>query len=177
MPSTKGAKVVGAEISMKVPPKTDCWRKTRNNFNRDNAPFHWHKVTGDFEVICKVSGSMETMYDKAGIMVREDEENWILLGMEHFNHRMNCSISVTKDHTDWTLCPLPQNAEKAGIWFKFKRTGDYFECLYSFNSKTWVQAREGSFSERKVLYVGVCGGSPIGKGFKANYEFFQCKLF
>ena len=57
----KRAKVVGAEISMRIPPKTDWWRKTRNDFNRNNAPFHWHKVTGDFEVTCKVSGGLKTM--------------------------------------------------------------------------------------------------------------------
>lgn len=176
MPSSR-ARVAGAEISMRIPPKTDFWRKTRNDFNKDNAPFYWHKVTGDFEVTCKVSGGFKTPYDKGGIMVRLNEENWLTTGMEFFDGRMNHSTCVTKDHTDWSMTPLPAKAELAGIWFRLKRSGEYFECLYSFDGKNWMQGREGLFTTRPVLYVGVFGGSPIGDGFRASFEFFRCRLF
>jgi uncharacterized protein len=176
MPKSR-AKVAGAEIQMRIPPKTDCWRKTVRDCNWDNAPYHWHKVTGDFEVVCRISGGLREMYDKAGILVRLDEENWILTGMECFNKRMNHSTCVTKDHTDWSLTPLPENAEKAGIWFKLRRTGEYIECLYSFDAVAWIQGRECNFTARPVLYVGICGGSPIGEGFKASWDYFRCRLF
>jgi len=171
----KKAKETGVEISMRIPGNTDCWRKTRNNFNRDNAPYHWHKVTGDFEVVCKISGNLVSMYDKAGLMVRLDETQWIMTGMEFFNNQMNHSTCITKDHTDWSLTPLPQNAEKAGIWFKMKRLGDTIECLYSFDTENWVLTRECLFTSRPVLYVGICGGSPIGEGFKASWEYYRCR--
>lgn len=35
----KKHKIDGATITVKVPEKTDCWRKTRHNFIMDNAPF------------------------------------------------------------------------------------------------------------------------------------------
>jgi regulation of enolase protein 1 (concanavalin A-like superfamily) len=174
MPKSK-AKVTGVKFEMRIPPRSDCWRKTRNNVNRDNMPFHWHKVTGDFEVICKISGDQATMYDKAGLMIRVDEANWVLTGMELFNDQMNHSTCVTKDHTDWSLTPLPLNAEKVGIWFKIKRLSESFECFFSVDAKTWVLTREGIFTKNPVLYVGIIGGSPIGNGFKASFSQYQCK--
>ena len=141
----------------------------------DNAPFHWQKVTGDFEVIANISGNLSTMYDKAGIMVRLDERNWILTGMEFFNDRINHSTSVTVDHTDWSLAPLPKNAEKAGVWFCIKRMGDAYETFYSFDAKKWVQTRQGLFSNKPLLYVGICGACPMGEGFKVSFDFYRCK--
>jgi len=169
------AKTTGCTITMSIPPKTDCWRKTRNNVTRDNAPFHWHKVTGDFEVICKISGGLKSIYDKAGMMIRLNDENWVMTGLEFFNQSMNHSTCVTKDHTDWSLTPLPANAEKVGVWFKVKRMSDSFECLYSIDGNKWVQTREGLFTKEPILYVGICGGSPIGQGFKAEWENYLCR--
>lgn len=176
MPATR-AKVNGSEVTMRIPPRSDCWRKTRNNFNRDNAPYHWHKVTGDFEVFCKIAGDLISMYDKAGMMIRLDEANWIMTGMEFFNNQMNHSTCVTKDHTDWSLTPIPLNAEKVGIWFKYKRLGDSFECFFSKDDmQSWIMTREGIFTSEPTLYVGICGASPIGKGFKASYSMYRCLL-
>lgn len=166
--------VKDAEISMQVPPKTDCWRKTRNSITRDNAPFHWQTVSGDFEIVSKISGDLSNIYDKAGLMVRVDEENWILSGLEFFNSTMNHSTCITKDHTDWSLTPLPTNAEKVGIWFKIIRVGKTVECLYSIDGSKWVQTRECLFFDTPNIQVGICAGSPIGDGFTANFAFCRC---
>lgn len=174
----RGAKVKGASISMAIPPFTDNWRKTRHNIIVDNAPFHWQKVTGNFEAIVKISGSFATMYDKAGIKVRLDAENWIFAGMELFNQRLYASVLATIDHTDWSMAPLPQNAEKVGIWFCFKRFGDAYETFYSKDGSVWVQTRQGMFTDKPTLYVGVCGACPMGeKDFNASFDYYRCRSF
>jgi regulation of enolase protein 1 (concanavalin A-like superfamily) len=171
----KKIKEVNSQIIFKVPEKTDCWRKTRHNFIMDNAPFNWHKVTGDFEAIVKVSGDFGRMYDKAGIMVREDAENWILTGMEFFNKRVNHSTCVTRDFTDWSLSPLPEGAEKHGIWFCIKRVGNSYETFYSLDSKRWIQTRQGLFSDKAILKVGICCACPMGDEFKVTFEGYRVK--
>ena len=171
----KKVKVAGTSISFKVAEKTDCWRKTRGNFIMDNAPFNWHKVSGDFEVMVRVSADFSKMYDKAGIMVRLDEENWILSGLEWFNDRVHHSTSVTRDYTDWSLSQLPENAEKLGIWVCLKRIGSSYEAYYSFDCKKWVQTRQGFFTERPVLQVGVCAACPMGDEYKVNFEYYRVK--
>jgi regulation of enolase protein 1 (concanavalin A-like superfamily) len=171
----KKIKEVNTQIIFKVPEKTDCWRKTRHNFIMDNAPFNWHKVTGDFEAIVKVKGDFGRMYDKAGIMVREDSENWILTGMEFFNKRVNHSTSVTRDYTDWSLSPLPEGAEKHGIWFCIKRVGMSYETFYSLDGKRWIQTRQGVFSDKAVLKVGLCCACPMGDEWKVTFEGYRLK--
>lgn len=165
----------GTQIILRIPAKTDCWRKTRHNFVMDNAPFNWHKVTGDFEVMVKVSGDLSTMYDKAGLMVRLDEENWILTGMEYFNDRINHSTCVTRDFTDWSLTPLPRNAETMGVWFRLKRDGNSYETSYSLDADTWVMTRQGPFTDRPVLQVGICGACPMGQEYKVVFDHYKVK--
>jgi regulation of enolase protein 1 (concanavalin A-like superfamily) len=162
------------KLVMRVPERTDCWRRTGRHGAIDSAPFHWQKVTGDFQATCKISSNMDEAYDKAGIMVRLDEENWILTGMEWQNNRANCSTTVTREHTDWSLCPLPEKSEKAGVWFCVKREGKTFETFYSFNGAKWNQLRQGTFSEDPVLYVGICGACPRGREFRATFEEYKC---
>jgi uncharacterized protein len=141
----------------------------------DNAPYNWHKVSGDFEVMVKVSGDFSTMYDKAGLMVRQDEENWILTGMEYFNDRLNHSTSITRDFTDWSLAILPASAEK-GAWFRLRRVGNSIETSYSFDTENWVVTREGIFFDRQVLQVGICGASPMGRqDLKVTFEYYRVK--
>ncbi|OWY64952.1 hypothetical protein B7486_44450 [cyanobacterium TDX16] len=53
--------------------KTDFWRKTHYGFIRDNGNFYYQSVTGDFVVDVKVTGQYKTLYDHAGIMIRQDE--------------------------------------------------------------------------------------------------------
>jgi regulation of enolase protein 1 (concanavalin A-like superfamily) len=171
----KKVKEVNSQIIFKVPEKTDCWRKTRHNFIMDNAPFMWQKVTGDFEAIVKVSGDFGRMYDKAGIMVREDEENWILTGMEFFNKRVNHSTCVTRDFTDWSLSPLPEGSEKKGIWFCIKRVGNSYETFYSLDSRRWIQTRQGVFSDKAILKVGICCACPMGDEFKVTFEGYKLR--
>ena len=45
MHQPRKVKINGSQITIKVPEKTDCWRKTRHNWIMDNAPF----VSGIYE--------------------------------------------------------------------------------------------------------------------------------
>ena len=160
---------------MRAPPKTDCWRKTYHKGVVDTAPFHWQKVTGNFRVQVKISGTFSECYHKAGIMVRLDDKNWIMTGMELYNDRLHHSTSRTIDYTDWSLAQLPHNAEKAGIWFCFKRVGTTYECYYSFDAVKWILTRLGHFTARPVLYVGVCCASPRAEDFRATFDYYTCQ--
>jgi regulation of enolase protein 1 (concanavalin A-like superfamily) len=137
---------------------------------------YWHKVMGDFEITCKISGTFQNNYDKAGIMIRVDEENWILTGMEYYNSRMHHSTSVTNDFTDWTLSLLPVGCETNGVYFKFVRQKVFYECSYSDdNGETWTQTRCGEFTERQTISVGVAGACPMGEEFRVTFDDYQCK--
>jgi regulation of enolase protein 1 (concanavalin A-like superfamily) len=161
----------GMTISFQVAEKTDYWRKTRGGFILDNAPFYWHKLTGDFEVFAKINAELTTNYDKAGLMVRLDEENWVFSALEFYEDRVHHSTSVTKDFTDWTLSLLPEGSEKEGVWISIRRYKSLISCSYSLNNgREWTTTRECVFTERPVLNVGVAAACPMGKEFKVTFE-------
>ena len=168
------------KIILRVPERTDCWRKTRQGLiqrNINNAPFHWEKITGDFQCIVKVYGNLSSDYDKAGIMVRLDDEHWIFTGMEYCNERVNHATSVANDYSDWSIATLPDNAEKDGIYFCFKRIGNAYECYHSIDSLKWIQTRQGLFTEQSTLYAGIACACPSGNEFRVTFEDYQsnCK--
>ena len=173
-PPSKKTVFKGTKIIMRVPERTDCWRKTCHLHVQDNAPYHWQKVTGDFKAIVKISGTFSEMYHKAGIMVRLDAENWILTGMEHFGNRVHHSTACTVDYTDWTISALPPNSENTGVWFCFKRQGNTYESFYSLDNQKWILTRQGQFTERPVLYVGLCGASPTEVEFRVTFDYYAC---
>jgi regulation of enolase protein 1 (concanavalin A-like superfamily) len=165
----------GSQITVSVPPRTDCWRKTRHNFIMDNAPFHWHRVSGDFEVMVKINGDMSKVYDKAGIMVRLDEENWINTGVEFFNNELNHMTCVTRDYTDWSMAPLPTEAASQGAWVCIKRIGNSYESFSSMDGRNWRQARQGLFHDATSVRVGIFVACPMGEPFKVTFDKYRCK--
>jgi len=94
-------------VAMRIPPGTDFWRMTRTDECIDNAPFYFLEVRGDFEVRCKVKANYDAPDDQAGIMVREDEENWIKCGFQMIDDVPHMCATVTHDYSDMSMHPLP----------------------------------------------------------------------
>ena len=102
---------------MRVPPGTDCWRMTGTNECVNNAPFYFLEVEGDFEVRCKVKANYESPDDQAGVMIREDEENWIKCGIQMVGDIPHMCATVTHDYSDMSLHPLPVSVQVFVILF------------------------------------------------------------
>jgi len=94
-------------VMMRVPPGTDFWRMTRTDECIDNAPFYFLEAEGDFEVRCKVKASYDSPDDQAGIMIREDEENWVKCGIQMIGDVPHMCATVTHDYSDMSMHPLP----------------------------------------------------------------------
>jgi regulation of enolase protein 1 (concanavalin A-like superfamily) len=94
--------------------------------------------------------------------------------MERFGNRMHHSTAFTVDHTDWSLTALPLDSENVGVWFCCRRQGNTYETFYSLDGNKWILTRQGQFTERPVLYVGLCGASPSNRDFRVTFDYFSC---
>jgi len=159
------------QIIIKVPKKSNCWRKTRNGQIVDNAPFAWSKVSGNFEAIVKISGDFSSTYDRAGIMLRQNRSHWVMAGVEYVNDKLNFSTCVTHGHTDWSLIPLPEVSPKTAVYICMKRIGATFEAFYSIDGQGWTQSRQGHITTDD-LQVGICATCPQGKGYQVTFDSF-----
>ncbi len=151
--------------------KTDFWRITHYGFIRDNGHFYAQPIKGDFTATVQIIGAYQDLYDQCGLMVRLDERNWVKCGVEFLNGVQQASVVVTREFSDWSVIPLPQNP--AALWLRIKREGDALEIHYALDGTTYTLMRVAYFPPDEVVQVGMMCASPEGAGFEARFEHFQ----
>ncbi len=150
---------------------TDFWRKTHYGFIRDNGHFYYEKVTGNFVATVKISGEYRDIYDQAGLMVRLDEENWLKFGIELVEGVQHVSAVVTRDYSDWSVVPMPNNPP--AIWLRINSKGSAMEIDYSIDNQRYTMLRIAYLTSTETLEVGIMCASPQGKGFTTIFEGFK----
>eukprot|EP00536_Pseudo-nitzschia_multiseries_P004881 jgi/Psemu1/302925/fgenesh1_kg.85_\ len=161
-------------VVMRVDSGTDFWRMTGTDECVDNAPFYFLEMEGDFEVRCKVKANYAFPDDQAGIMVREDEENWVKCGIQMIGDVPHMCATFTHDYSDMSMHPLPHLPEY--MWVHAKKIGDGLEVYISEDSFDWMQIRQGDISDDSILQIGLYAASPTSDdGFDATFEDFMVK--
>ena len=157
----------GDIITVTSGPKSDFWRKTHYGFIRDNGHVYAEQVTGDFTATVKVVGQYATLYDQAGLMVRQDETTWMKCGIEYVEGVQYASAVVTRDYSDWSVSPL--KGSPAAFWLRVRREGGSIEVEYSLDGEAYTLLRVTYLTDAPV-WVGIMQASPQGDGFSATYE-------
>ena len=156
------------KISVTSGGKTDFWRETHYGFIRDNGHFFYQEITGDFIIEVKVTGKYQDLYDQAGIMVRLDEFNWLKCGIEFVEGVQQISAVVTREYSDWSVVPAPQNP--TSIWLRLTRRGTAVEIHYSFDGEEYTLLRLAYLTPAQTVNAGVMCASPEGNGFPIIFE-------
>lgn len=156
----------GNSVTMHSAPQTDFWRLA--GVARDNGHFYYRRQVGDFLIDCKISGSYNSQYDQAGLMVRVDQAHWIKCGIEFFNGAQQASAVVTREYSDWSIVPLPSNPEL--LWLRLKRQGAVIELEYALDGTHYHLLRQAYFSPAGAMDVGLMCASPEGTGFSVMFE-------
>ena len=164
----------GAKVILWPDHGTDLFCRTKDA-QADNPHFYWHKVTGDFNCLVKIKGNFASDYDKAGILLRQDDRHWVLSGLEYYDGRLCLSTSITRNITDWSLSFLADEAKvkEEGIWVAVKRQEDRVACFYSYDLEQWSQTRMGEFEVEDTIKVGLLCACPEGEPFKVVFERFS----
>ncbi|QLE47195.1 DUF1349 domain-containing protein [Nostoc sp. C057] len=153
--------------------KTDFWRETHYGFIRDNGHFFYQKIQGDFIAEVKISGQYQDLYDQAGLMIRLDELNWLKCGIEFVDGVQQISAVVTRNYSDWSVIPMPQNPSV--IWLRVTRRDTAIEVEYSLNGTEYTMLRLAYLTQTETVSVGVMCASPEGNGFQMRFEKFQIR--
>jgi len=164
-------------VQMSIPSKTDLWRRdVKNGYVKENAPYYFRKVKGDFQVSVKVSGNFSSLFDQAGILIRQNRETYLKCGVEIFkkNRQLLChaSTTVTKKFSDWSTVPLAGD-KTSSYWFVVRRIGDCVESYSSSDGVKYNQIRLALLFDQEKISVGMYGASPQGSGLKVKFEHFN----
>ncbi len=158
-------------IHMTAGAKTDFWRHTHYGFVRDNGNFYYQNVSGDFTAEVKITGDYRSLYDQAGIMVRESETIWLKCGIEFVETVQNVSAVVTRDYSDWSVVPL--DVMPISLWLRVKRRAETVEVQYSLEGKNYSMLRLAYLTESPLVQVGLMCAAPEGEGFAVQFEGFR----
>lgn len=158
-------------LQMTTDPKTDYWRKTHYGFIRDNGHFYFQEVSGNFVAQVKFTGQYRDLYDQAGLMVRLGENNWMKCGVEFVHGVQQASAVVTREFSDWSVTPLPNNP--ASIWLRVVGDGTALEVHYSLDGDSYTMLRMAYLPVVDQVQVGLMACSPDGNGFDVTFEAFS----
>ena len=125
----------------------------------------------NFTAEVKVIGQYKTLYDQAGLMVRQDEITWLKCGIEFVDGVQHISAVVTRDYSDWSVVPLVHHP--TFLWLRVKREGPAIEVKYSLDGEQYTMLRLSYLTEAETLQVGVMCASPEGDGFPITFEEFK----
>lgn len=163
------------QLTLTVEPETDYWRTTHYGFIRDNGPFYYQEVTGDFEASVEVAGSYTELFHQAGLMVRLDPTNWIKTGIEYVDGTQQVSAVVTRDVSDWSVVPCTANPKR--LWLKLLRQKDYVEISYSFDQQSYRLLRLAYFPPQIVTaQIGLVAAAPGEQAFVVTFSNFQVRM-
>ncbi len=161
----------GESITMRSTSKTDFWRVTYSGVIMDNGHFYYERRSGNFRAEVKISGAYNSLYDQAGFMLRLNETHWLKCGVEFFEGRQHASVVVTRDFSDWSMVPLPQDV--GPFWLRLSRQGTTIEVSYSLDGRNYQMLRQAYLTSVETLDVGLFSASPVGDGFSVNFEQFN----
>ncbi|MEG4005923.1 DUF1349 domain-containing protein [Microcoleus sp. Pol11C1] len=151
--------------------KTDFWRQTHYGFIRDNGNFYYRQVSGDFTAEVKITGCYQSLYDQAGLMIRESENIWLKCGIEFVEGVQNVSAVVTRHYSDWSVIPL--EVPPVSLWLRVKRRSETVEVQYSLNGSDYSMMRLAYLTESPIVQVGLMCAAPQGEGFAVEFEGFK----
>jgi regulation of enolase protein 1 (concanavalin A-like superfamily) len=148
--------------------KTDFWRETFYGFTRDSGHAWLAPVEGDFSLSVRFRGEYETLYDQAGLMLRQDDGAWIKTGIEYTDGVMHFSVVVTGPRSDWSVIPLPDAGPDTEVAARLTRHDDAVRVQYALADGPWRMARLAPFVSGPAQ-AGIMACSPERAGFKARF--------
>jgi regulation of enolase protein 1 (concanavalin A-like superfamily) len=163
----------GNQIQFTVEPATDYWQVTHYGFKRDNGPFYYTTLDGDFEATVKVQGVYKELFHQAGLMIRIDATNWIKTGIEYVDGVQNVSAVVTRGQSDWSVVPRTDSPE--AIWLKLFRKADFVQIEYSFDNMDFNMLRLAFFPSEVEVQIGPVAAAPGKESFEVVFEDFEVK--
>lgn len=163
----------GDQVIITSDPKTDFWRKTHYGFVRDNGHFFYQLASGDFVAQVRFEGVYHALYDQAGLMVRVDKGTWVKCGIEFVDRVQHASAVVTRDFSDWSVLPLPENPSV--VWMRVARQDATIEVFYSLDGLDYTMIRTAHLSSAETVQVGLMCASPEGEGFCVAFDDFTVR--
>ena len=167
--------VEGGTLRATTGARTDFWRETFYGFTRDSGHFLAFPAPDAFTATVRLVGAFETLYDQAGLMLRQGEQHWLKCGVEFTDGRLHLSTVVTDRRSDWSMTPSPHGPDTA-LWLRLTLSDGAVRIQASFDGRDWSMLRLAPFAATSDggggLEVGPMLCSPERAGLEVTFTDF-----
>ena len=154
-----------------VPPRVDYFQDPAGVLSKDDAPYLWSEVTGDFVAQAHLSPAFTTTWDAGALMARFDALHWAKLCYESTDIGTHAAVSVvTNGKSDDAN---GANLTAASLWLQMIRVGDVFGMHYALDGKSWQMVRLFRLAGPPTLKVGLVAQCPAGPGTTVDFFSFS----
>ena len=174
----------GSKLTFRTKGGVDFWRNTLVNTVADDGHLYYSEANGDFVATVRVSGDYRDQYDQAGLIVRQDANNWLKCGVEHImgnwaerykyegSALVLCSGLTTNGWSEWSPLPqLPKNPDF--VWMQVVREGKTFFVSFSLDGMKYDVIKLFALPDATKVLIGRYATSPAGKGFTVTFDAYS----
>ena len=161
-------KPLATGLELYAPKQTDYFVNPADGSIKENAPFFYREVEGDFVLQAKVSHGFDATYDACVLLAYDNETLWAKACFECTDFGTHAVVTVmTNGRSDDA-----NGANIAGneVWLQLARKGDLFAVHYSLDGEQFIMARLCSLPMRQRVQVGLVAQSPTGNGGERRFE-------
>lgn len=160
-------------LQIVAPEKTDFFINPESGDIKNNAPFLYADIQGDFILRAKVKVDFVSKYDGAALFIMDSENDkaWAKLCYEHTDFNTNAVVSVVTNGVSDDANGV--NLTGNSVWLQIGRKGDAFSMLYSTDGETYYMVRVFNLKVSETLKVGLVSQSPTGEGLVSDFSHIE----
>ena len=171
-PPLKWEALPGGGLRVFAPENSDYFQDPGGVTRKDDAPYLWMEVSGDFVARALVRAPKSDLHWDAGtLMARQDALHWVKLCYERTDWGGMAAVSVitngTSDDANGAELALPE------VWLQLYRAGDVFGLHYSADGQTWRMVRLLRMAMPAAIKVGMVAQCPGGPGVIIDFLSFS----
>lgn len=161
----------GGGMRVSVPARTDFFQDPAGVMRKNDAPYLWRAVSGDFVAQAHVQPNWVTTYDAGAILAWQDETHWAKICYESTDFGTTAAVSVvTKDVSDDAN---GANQTQPDLWLQICRAGALFGLHYALDGRSWKMVRLCRLDVAAEIRVGLVAQCPVGPGVKIDWLSFS----
>ena len=170
-PPVKWEPLPDGGMRVQVPAQADYFRDPAGRIVKDDAPYLWRYMQGDFVARAHVRPAHTSTYDAGAIMVRHDALTWAKICYESTDFGTRAAVSVvTREVSDDAN---GANLDVPDLWLQVCRVGEVFALHYALDGQSWRMVRLFQLPVPRNVQVGLVAQCPVGPGTIVDFLYFS----
>lgn len=145
-------------------------RNTNFGSGSDSGTLLYQPVNGSYRIETKILSNPATNFEKSGIMIRQDANNWVALKYQEENgDRVELTVKLGGSASDHMV-----SVTASPIWLRLERDGSTFNSYYSTNGANWTFFRTDSAALNDSVSAGlIIASGGASTNYAADFDYIR----